>query len=179
MIFQGDHRYWILSILSVTALWGIPIQRSIAQSSQVGDGESLYLSLCGSCHQANGEGISGVFPPLNEVEWVTGDKGRLIRITLDGLIGKLEVGGVVYSGAMPPWKSSLSDEEMAALLTYIRTAWDNEASAVTENEIQLIRQATSGRKQAWSYEELVDEANQGIPQSSNSPPTSRDTTVSN
>ncbi len=178
MIFKGDLRLWIFTTLCI-ALFGPPIQGSTAQSAPIPDGESLYLSLCGSCHQANGEGISGVFPPLNEVKWVTGDKGRLIRIALDGIVGKLEVGGVVYSGAMPPWKSSVSDEEMAALLTYIRTSWDNEASAVTENEVQSVRQATSERTQAWTYEELSDESNQGIPEPVRLIPTSPDTTQSN
>lgn len=135
---------------------------TIAQTASA-NGEALYLTRCGSCHQADGEGITGVFPPLNEIDWVTDDKGRLIRIVLDGVMGEMQVGNTVYSGAMPPWKTFLSDQEMAALLTYIRTAWDNDASAVTENEVMLVRKVTSDRTQAWTAEELADEVNQGIP----------------
>ncbi|MCY4158617.1 MAG: cytochrome c [Bacteroidetes bacterium] len=160
-------------ILSVVAEGGI------AQDSAVPDGEPLYMTRCASCHQANGEGISGVFPPLNEVDWVTGDKGRLIRLVLDGVMGPLQVGDMVYTGAMPPWKTFLNDQEMAALLTYIRTAWDNDASAVTENEVRLVREATNDRKKAWTTEELEDEINQGIPGSFGFIISPRDTTGTN
>ncbi len=153
--------YCMFSVLTVTLSLMVP-RSTIAQSASA-DGEALYLTRCSSCHQADGGGITGVFPPLNEVDWVTGDKGRLIRIILDGVMGEIEIGNTVYSGAMPPWKTFLNDQEMAALLTYIRTAWDNEASAVTDNEVMLIRKATSERTQAWTAEELADAANQGIP----------------
>ncbi len=140
----------------------ITFSSMMAQTSST-DGETLYLTRCNSCHQADGEGITGVFPPLNEVDWVTGDKGRLIRIILDGVMGEMQVGNTVYSGAMPPWKTFLNDQETAALLSYIRTAWDNNASAVTENEVKLVRKATAGRTQAWTAEELAAKENQGVP----------------
>ncbi len=127
------------------------------------DGEKLYMTRCMSCHQVDGNGITGVFPPLNDVGWVTGDKGRLIRIVLDGVMGEMEVDGITYSGAMPPWKSFLNDEEVAALLTYVRDAWDNEASEVTPEEVKLVREATKDRSNMWTAQELMDEANQGIP----------------
>ena len=127
------------------------------------DGEAIYLSRCMSCHQVNGGGIAGVFPPLNDTDWVVGDKGRLIRIILDGMMGETEVQGVIYSGAMPPWKTFLSDEEVAAVLTYIRSAWGNNASPVTSQEVGLVRNATKGRTTPWTTEELKEQANQGIP----------------
>ena len=119
------------------------------------DGEAVYMSRCMSCHQVDGAGIAGVFPPLNETEWVVGDKGRLIRIVLDGMMGETEVKGVVYSGAMPPWKTFLTDEEVAAVLTYIRTAWDNDASKVTPQEVALVRKATKDRTAAWTARGLL------------------------
>jgi mono/diheme cytochrome c family protein len=127
------------------------------------DGEAIYMTRCMSCHQIDGAGIAGVFPPLNDTEWVVGDKGRVIRIVLDGMMGETEVQGVVYSGAMPPWKTFLSDEEIAAVVTYIRNAWDNEASDVTPQEVKLVREATKARTTSWTTEELEQEANQGIP----------------
>ena len=132
-------------------------------SARQDDGEAIYLSRCMSCHQVDGAGIAGVFPPLAGTDWVVGDKGRLIRIALDGMMGETEVQGVVYSGAMPPLKMFLTDEEVAAVLTYIRGAWDNDASAVTPQEVSLVRAATKERSAAWSSEDLKDVANQGIP----------------
>lgn len=127
------------------------------------DGEQIYMSRCMSCHQTDGRGLAGVFPPLDETEWVNGDKGRLIRIVLQGLTGETTVKDVVYSGAMPPWQSFLNDEEIAAVLTYIRSAWNNTASAVTAQEVAAVRNATEGRTDAWTEAELEKEENLGIP----------------
>ena len=175
MIFNKVIRLFGIAVL----LSGLVIKKGVAQGSSNVDGEQLYLSRCMSCHQVDGNGIPGVFPPLNEIDWVTGDKGRLIRITLDGAVGEYDIGGVTYSGAMPPWKNFLNDQEMAALLTYIRGAWDNDASRVSEDEVRLVREASKGRNQAWTAEELADEANQGIPGSLGFLLTPRDTTKSN
>jgi len=127
------------------------------------DGEKIYMTRCMSCHQANGNGISGVFPPLDGTEWVVGDKGRIIRIVLDGMMGEVEVQGIVYSGAMPPWKTFLKDDEVAAVLNYIRNSWNNEADEITAEEVALVREATKDRKTSWTAAELKDDANLGIP----------------
>lgn len=127
------------------------------------DAEQIYMDRCMSCHQTDGTGIAGVFPPLDGTEWVEGDKGRLIRIVLHGFTGETTVQDVVYSGAMQPWQSFLSDEEIAAVLTYVRSAWNNDGSAVTEQEVAAVRKATEGRMDAWTEEELEQEENQGVP----------------
>ena len=136
---------------------------SPSQASTSDDGEQIYMTRCMSCHQTDGKGIAGVFPPLDGTDWVVGDKGRLIRITLDGMMGETTVQEVVYSGAMPPWKSFLNDEEIAAVLTYVRNAWSNEASAVTPQEVAAVRNATKDRTTSWTAEELEKEENLGIP----------------
>lgn len=128
-----------------------------------GDGAELYMTRCMSCHQMNGRGVPGVFPPLSNSEWVTGDKGVLIRIVLNGVTGEMKVGEEVYSGAMPPWQTFLDDEQMADLLTYIRTSWENDTTAVTPEEVAAVRKAVADRKEPWTAEELKQEANQGIP----------------
>ncbi len=128
------------------------------------DGQQLYLSRCMSCHQMNGQGVPGVFPPLVGTDWVTGDKGRLARIVLHGISGEVTVNDQVYSGAMPPWGGFLKDDEIAAILTYIRASWSNEADAVTAEEVARVRAATNARKQPWTAKELAEPANQGIPQ---------------
>ena len=155
--------YPCLLFIVLAAITGMT-RDGVAQETTPPDGEALYMTRCASCHLPNGEGITGAFPPLNEVDWVTGDKGRLIRIVLDGVIGPIQVGNTVYTGAMPPWKTFLNDQEMAALLTYIRTTWDNDASEVTDTEVRLVREATSDRNEAWTAEELRRDVNQGIPE---------------
>ncbi len=118
------------------------------------EGAEIYQTRCLSCHQANGGGVPGVFPPLTGTEWVTGDEGVLIRIILNGMTGELEVNGMVYTGAMPPWGSFLTDEEMADLLTYIRTEWSNDASDVTPEMVAEVREAVADRAEPWTVAEL-------------------------
>lgn len=127
------------------------------------DGAEIYMTRCMSCHQMNGRGVPGVFPPLVDTDRVNGDKGRLIRIVLHGLMGEITVGDETYSGAMPPWGSFLNDEETAALLTYIRSSWGNDAPAVTPNDVSAVRTATEERRDPWTEPELEEEANTGIP----------------
>ena len=118
------------------------------------DGAEIYLIRCMSCHQVNGGGVPGVFPPLAGTEWVTGDEEVLIRIVLNGVTGEMEVNGMMYTGAMPPWGAFLNDEEMAALLTYIRTEWDNDASEVTPETVARVRETVGDRSKPWTVEEL-------------------------
>ena len=135
---------------------GEPIHRTT-------DGEAVYLAKCVSCHMIDGKGIAGVFPPLNNTSWVTGDKGRLIRVVLDGLSGPVEVQGETYAGIMSGWKAILSDEEVAAVLTYIRESFGNDASPVKTAEVALVRNTSKQRSKPWTAAELGQEANQGIP----------------
>lgn len=127
------------------------------------DGEQIYQTRCMSCHQMNGQGVSRTFPPLQETEWVTGDKGRLIRIILGGVTGSIEVKGSTYQGVMPPWGSALNDKEVAALASYVRSNFGNDASSITAEEVARVRKVTKERAQPWTAQELQKEANQGIP----------------
>jgi mono/diheme cytochrome c family protein len=101
-------------------------------------GRKVYESLCLACHMADGSGVPGMHPPLAKTDWVTGDKERLIRITIQGLSGKIEVNGRVYNSVMPP-NGHLSNREIADVLTYIRQDFGNDASEVTEEEVQKVR----------------------------------------
>lgn len=132
------------------------------------DGEEIYQTRCMSCHQINGQGVRGTFPPLRDTEWVNGDKGRLIRIILGGLTGPIKVKSSTYRGVMPPWGSALSDKQVAALASYVRSNFGNDASPVTAEEVAKVRDATKKRSQPWTAQELQKEANQGIPGDSTS-----------
>lgn len=104
----------------------------------VAGGEKVYKTYCGTCHQKDGLGASGRFPPLAGTPWVTGDKNKLIGIILNGLEGQIEVKGEMYDGLMPQ-HSFLSNEEVANVLTYVRENFGNKASAVTPGEVAKAR----------------------------------------
>lgn len=162
------------ALLAVGVLLGVqagnaPSTSSTSSSSEATgvhlppDGEQIYNTRCMSCHQMGGRGVPGSFPPLRETDWVNGDKGRLIRLLVDGMSGTIEVDGQTYSGSMPPWGDALGDEGIAAVATYIRSNFGNDASEVTVEEVKKVRAATEDRKKPWSAEELKKEENQGIP----------------
>lgn len=101
-------------------------------------GAKTYYTYCSACHQKNGGGATGRFPPVANTDWVTGDKERLIKIILEGMEGSIQVHGETYNGVMPQ-HSFLSDKEIADVLTYIRSNFGNEASAINPEEVEEIR----------------------------------------
>lgn len=121
------------------------------------DGAQVFAANCQACHQVTGKGLPGVFPPLANSSWVTGDPIVAAQILLHGMTGKIEVAGVTYEGAMPAFAQQLKDEELAAVLSHIRSQWGNAASAVSTAQITAARTASAERKQAWhGTQELLD-----------------------
>ncbi|HEX6225334.1 MAG TPA: c-type cytochrome [Chryseolinea sp.] len=102
-------------------------------------GNKIFSAYCEACHQKDGKGASGRFPPLAGTDWVTGDKDRLIRVVLNGLEGNIVVNGQNYINAMPQ-HGFLSDDEVAGVLTYIRQSFGNNASEINADEVRQIRQ---------------------------------------
>jgi len=98
-------------------------------------GQKIFTTNCSSCHQANGKGQPGVFPPLAGNSVVTGPADKVISIVKNGLSGKISVNGTTYNGQMPAWKGTLSNNDIAAVITYIRSSWGNKASAVTAAQV--------------------------------------------
>jgi cytochrome c oxidase subunit 2 len=97
-----------------------------AQADGEVDGEAVYAAHCASCHQANGQGVAGAFPPVaGHAGELVAQQGRdyLPLLLLYGLQGPIQVGGTTYNGQMPAWQQ-LSDEELAAVTNYIVTTWD-------------------------------------------------------
>ncbi len=128
--FEGDNRS-----VEVVNAGGTQVVAAI-------DGGEIFQGKCVACHQANGAGVPGVFPPLVGSEWVLGNPERLAHIPLHGIQGKLTVKGIAYNGMMPVFGELLSDGEIAAVLTYIRSQWGNKADAVTEEMVKKVREAT-------------------------------------
>jgi len=110
------------------------------------DGAAVFQSRCVACHQANGRGLPGVFPPLAGSEWVTGQDARAARIVLRGVTGKLTVKGTAYNGAMPAFADQLNDAEVAAVLTHVRSQWGNSAPPVTAETVAAARADTAAMK---------------------------------
>ena len=117
-----------------------------AIGAQPPDGKAIFLNNCAACHQANGRG-GGPFPPLAANSDVNrADSSNLIEIVLNGRSGPITVNGKQYGANMPAWRTELSNSEIAAVLTYIRTAWQNNAPAVSEDQVAAARapEALSG-----------------------------------
>ncbi len=111
---------------------------SAVQSKQL-TGNQLYTKYCMTCHQADGKGVRGMFPPLSGNAKVTGEPTEIISIVLFGLEGPITVNERDYNQAMPP-QSYLSDKQIADILTFVRNSWDNKASAVSPAEVLKARQ---------------------------------------
>jgi mono/diheme cytochrome c family protein len=109
------------------------------------DGAALFASMCVACHQATGQGLPGVFPPLAGSEWVTGKETTLAAIVLHGVSGPLTVKGANYSGAMPAFKEQLDDAQIAAVLSHLRSQWGNGSAAVEVPIVAKVREATKSR----------------------------------
>ena len=126
-----------------------------AAKTQLPDGKQVYSTTCAACHQVTGEGTAGVFPPLAGSEWVNGDDAKVVRILLHGVTGPIEVAGETFNGMMPPWGGTLKDEDIAAVLTYVRSSWGNKAAPISAAKVASIRAATSSRTAPWTAAELA------------------------
>jgi mono/diheme cytochrome c family protein len=124
-------------------------------------GKILFEQNCALCHNSDGMGKPNQAPPLAGSEWVvTAGVNRLIRIPQVGLAGPIEVKGQVlnYPVPMAGMGAPYSDDDLAAVLSYIRNAWGNKASVVTGDQVKKVRAELAGRSQAYSPEELKKEA---------------------
>lgn len=121
-------------------------------------GAKVYRNQCAQCHQASGQGVTGVYPPLVASDWVTGSEERLARILVNGLNGPIVVAGNNYNGNMPafgPNGLNLKPREIAGVLTYIRQEWGNEAAEISEEAMVGYVDSYGGRSAPWTAEELL------------------------
>jgi mono/diheme cytochrome c family protein len=122
-------------------------------------GRRVYSLYCEGCHKTDGQGAPDQFPALTDSEWVLAPSpNRLLRIVLDGLRGPVSVKGLEYNGTMLPWRTQLTDQDIAAVLTFIRghKDWGHAAAVVTPAQVKVARTATATRGGAtWSATELL------------------------
>ena len=133
----GD-RWLGISLLVAFAGCGDPAPQYESGRSAAELGREVYVRHCLGCHQADGSGVPGLYPPLAKTEWVLGDKDRLIRVLLQGLSGKIEVNGEIYNQEMAS-SGFLEDEEIAGVLTYIRTSFGNRGDGISSSEVASVR----------------------------------------
>ena len=119
----------------------------------ISPGQAIYEALCLNCHQAAGQGLTGVYPPLAQSEWVAGDSQRLIKIVMHGLAGPTKVAGKDY-GLVPMPPMGLDDQQLADVLTYVRSAFGNKAAPVKVEDVKAVRTSTQGRTAPWTAAEL-------------------------
>ena len=104
-------------------------------------GKAIYEQTCLPCHQADAGGVPGMNPPLRKSPYVQGPPARLVGIILKGLNDGVEIGGETYSNPMPPFGSVLKDQEIADVLSYVRSHFGNKAGPISNAQVSKIRQA--------------------------------------
>lgn len=117
-------------------------------------GKRVYNN-CMACHQADGAGVAGNYPPLDGSSWATGRPDVFAALLLHGLEGPIEVKGVTYDNVMPPW-DHLSDEQLAAVMTFVRRSWSNRASEVSPGLVAAVRERVGDRRNPWRVAELEE-----------------------
>ena len=111
------------------------------KEQQIQAGAVLYKGTCSVCHQDDGTGHEGIFPPLAKSDFLLADKERAIRVVLNGLSGPVTVNGKAYNSVMPPM-SQLNNDEVANILTFVTNNWGNSGAPVTPGEVAKVRALT-------------------------------------
>ncbi len=117
------------------------ITGTATKEQRISAGRVLYNGTCSVCHQQNGEGLEGVFPPLANSDYLMADTRRAIEIVLNGLVGPVTINGSSFNSVMPPM-SQLNDDEIANILTFTLNNWGNEGDEVRSGEVAEVRAAT-------------------------------------
>ncbi|MDO9404860.1 MAG: c-type cytochrome [Polaromonas sp.] len=147
--------YIAVSALDAPASWGDGREEGELSAKRDGptgpDGASLYRNFCAACHQAQGQGIPGTFPPLAGSEWVNGRDTTMAAIVMQGVSGPLGVGNVTYDGVMPGFRDRLGDAEAAALFTFIRSQWGNTGGAVSKQAVATTRELHAARTTPFTW----------------------------
>jgi len=120
---------------------------SATKEQKIDAGRVLYNGTCSVCHQQDGEGLAGVFPPLANSDYLMADTRRAVEIVLNGLVGPVTVNGSPFNSVMPPM-SQLNDDEIANILTFALNSWGNQGDAISSDDVAQVRAATERPKGA-------------------------------
>src|ERR1700757_396809 len=134
-------------------------------------GKKIFAANCQTCHQANGLGVAGQYPPLAGSEFTTGGSRRPAMIVLKGLQGPVTVKGQQFGSAvMQPWDKTLIDQKIADVLTYERSEWGNNASPVTAEQIAALRKELANHPNSFTEPEILAAPDEDLPGGAASPP---------
>jgi mono/diheme cytochrome c family protein len=131
-----------------------PRPLSAAEQLRFETGRRIYAQICAQCHKPDGMGQEGMAPPLVDSEWTLGPGSRLARIAIHGLSGPVTVNGRTYNLEMPALPT-LSDDDIASVLTYVRREWGHTAGPVDPQSVAKARAETQGKTGAWTERELL------------------------
>jgi len=127
-------------------------------------GKRVFSANCQTCHQANGLGVPGQYPPLAGSEFTNGGSRRMGMIVLKGLQGPVKVKGQQYGSAvMQPWDKTLTDQKIADVMTYERSDWGNNASPVTAEQIAGLRKELANHPESFSEHDILAAPDEDIP----------------
>ena len=119
-----------------------PAIAGLTKEMQIEKGKQVYMGLCFACHQADGKGLPGAFPPLAQSDYMLADRDRAIRVVLKGMSGPVTVNGVTLNSVMPPQEAVLTDQQVADVLTYVFNTWGNTGDAFKTDHVKTIRNET-------------------------------------
>lgn len=128
------------NLASVTEASKSAAAGTLTADEQIKAGGALFAGTCSVCHQSDGKGMPGVFPPLAKSDFLSADVHRAINVVLHGLSGKVTVNGQEYNSVMPPM-NQLNDDEVANILTFVVNSWGNPGGKVTADEVKKARAA--------------------------------------
>jgi mono/diheme cytochrome c family protein len=157
-VFFDKHSGWFDA--KIYAPYSSPEQLEAFQpksgaAAAAAQGKKVYEAVCGICHGVDGLGKPGQAPPLAGSEWViTKGINRLAHIPLAGVSGTLTVEGKEWNLNMAAMGAALSDADLAAVLTYMRTAWGNKVGEVTADDVKKVRDAMGGHAQPLTGDQL-------------------------
>jgi mono/diheme cytochrome c family protein len=127
-------------------------------------GKKVFSANCQTCHQANGQGVPGQYPPLAGSEFTNGGSRRMAMIVLIGLQGPVKVKGQQYGSAvMQPWDKTLTDQKIADVMTYERSEWGNKATPVTAEQIAALRKELASHPESYTEHDILAAPDEDIP----------------
>ncbi len=125
-----------LTLYSFTTITPKPAYQEDALAKSVKEGKTIYTSYCAMCHQPEGQGIEGAFPPLAKSDYLMADTKRAISIVKNGLQGEIVVNKKKYNNVMPA--QALNDQQIAHVLNYVRNSWGNKGKIITAAEVKAV-----------------------------------------
>jgi mono/diheme cytochrome c family protein len=153
---EGDSRTTPVAQNSAATGGGAPAAAPDDHAALIEKGKQVFTTTCQACHQADGKGIASVFPPLAGSEWVQGPPKRMVAIVLHGLEGAITVEGQKFQNLMPPFQQQLTHDDIAAVVSYVRSSFGNTAPAISKELVEEVAEQTKARTSSWKGEEELN-----------------------